>query len=194
VTEPVATQENPAEQAAPTPGDVAAKAEPHQEEQERPPRTADDLQAEIAKLRKENASWRTKYREAEPIVAKHQEMEEAQKTELQKAQEQLQQERQSRTEIETGYTRLELAVQHNIPPDDIDLIGSGTREEMEARAARLGALHAASTKTPPPPSDRPVEGLRPGATPEPPKPADDTYPAAWAPNHVRDNVRSQHGQ
>jgi hypothetical protein len=43
-------------------------------------------------------------------------MEEAQKTELQRAQEQLEQERQSRTEIETGYTRLELAVQHNIPP------------------------------------------------------------------------------
>jgi hypothetical protein len=198
VTEPVATQEVPAEQQQlqmPTPGDVATKAAQElKEEEAKPARSPEDLQAEIQKLRKENASWRTKYREAEPIVQKHQEMEEAQKTELQRAQEALEQERRSRTEIETGYTRLELAVQFNIPPDDIDLIGSGSREEMEARAARLGALHAASAKTPPPPSDRPVEGLRPGATPEPPKPADDSYPSEWLPNRGRDNVRSQHGQ
>ena len=191
MTEPVAVQDTEAE--IPSPADVAARTEPRQED-ERPARSPDDLQAEIAKLRKENASWRTKYREAEPIVKAHQEAEEASKTELQRLQEQLQQEKQGRTEIETGYTRLELAVQYNIPPDDIDLIGSGSREEMEARATRLGALHAASAKTPPPPSDRPVEGLRPGATPEPPKPADDSYPASWAPPQVRDNVRSHHGQ
>lgn len=198
MTEPVATQEVPDQPPLPmpTPGDVAAKAgqELKTEEDDKPARSPEDLHAEIQKLRKENANWRTKYREAEPIVKAHQELEEAQKTELQKAQEQLQQERQSRTEIETGYTRLEMAVQYNIPPDDIDLIGSGSREEMEARAARLGALHAASTKTPPPPSNRPVEGLRPGATPEPPKPADDSYPAEWAPPQARDKVRSQYGQ
>lgn len=185
MTEPVATQDPQEplfkEPPMPTPGDVAAKAaqELKTEEDDKPARSPDDLHAEIQKLRKENASWRTKYREAEPIVKAHQELEEAQKTELQKAQEQLQQERQSRTEIETGYTRLELAVQFSIPPDDIDLIGSGTREEMEARAARLGALHASAEKKPPPPSDRPVEGLRPGATPEPPQPVDNSYPANW---------------
>lgn len=197
VTEPVATPEAPQQPlpAPPTPGDVAARAgQELKQEEERPPRSADDLQAEIQKLRKENASWRTKYREAEPIVQKHMEMEEAQKTELQRVQEQLQQERQSRTEIETGHARLELAVQYSIPPDDIDLIGSGSREEMEARAVRLGALHAASAKTPPPPSNRPVEGLRPGATPEPPHPADNSYPAEWAPPEVREKVRSQYGQ
>ena len=196
MTEPVATEEQPEQPplpGAPSPADLAAKTEAKQEE-DKPARSPEDLQAEIAKLRKENASWRTKYREAEPIVKAHQEAEEAQKTELQKLQEQLQQERQGRTEIETGYTRLELAVHYNIPPDDIDLIGSGSREEMEARATRLGALHAATAKTPPPPSNRPVEGLRPGATPEPPQPADDSYPAEWAPPGARDKVRSQYGQ
>jgi hypothetical protein len=176
---------------APSPADAAPEPEQAVEEPKNPePR---DYEAEIAKLRKENANWRTKYREAEPVLKQHQEREEANKTELQKAQEALQTREREFADLQTGYIRLELAAIHNIPPDDIDLIGSGSREEMEARAARLGALHA-TTKTPPPPSDRPVEGLRPGATPEPPKPADDTYPAAWAPNHVRDNVRSQHGQ
>jgi hypothetical protein len=197
VTEQVATQETAGvyeAQEAPKPSDVAAQAAQELKQEERQERSPEDLQAEIAKLRKENASWRTKYREAEPIVQKHQEMEQAQKTELQRAQEALEQERRSRTEIETGYTRLELAVAENIPPDYIDLIGSGSREEMEANAKRIGALVAANMKTPPPPSDRPVEGLRPGATPEPPKPADDSYPADWIPNRQRDTVRSQYGQ
>lgn len=152
-----------------------------------------DYEAEIAKLRKENATWRTKYREAEPVLKQHQEMEEANKTELQRVQEALEAERREKAEYQLGYTRMELAAMHNIPPDDIDLIGSGSREEMEARAVRLGALHA-TTKTSAPPSDRPVEGLRPGATPEPPKPADDSYPAAWAPAHVKEQRRSQYGQ
>jgi hypothetical protein len=165
------------------------QAEPQTEEAQ--PR---DYEAEIAKLRKENANWRTKYREAEPVLKQHQEMEEASKTELQREREAREALQLERDQLQIGYTRMELAAMHNIPPDDIDLIGSGSREEMEARAQRLGVLHAASTKTAPPPSDRPVEGLRPGATPEPPKPADDSYPAAWAPAHVKEQSRSQYGQ
>lgn len=162
--------------------------------EEKPSRSPEDYETEIQRLRKEAAGYRTKLRETEPIVKAHQEQQEANKTELQKAQEALAARDKEFADLQTGYTRLELAAMHNIPPDDIDLIGSGTREEMEARAARLGALHAANAKTPPPPTNRPVEGLRPGASPEPPKPEDDAYPAAWSPNHMRDNVRSQHGQ
>lgn len=171
--------------------DAGPGAQPGTDQSEQPKqqqRGPEDYEAEIAKLRKENANWRTKYREAEPIVKQHQEMEEANKTELQKAQEALQAREREFAELQTGYTRLELAAIHNIPPDDIDLIGSGSREEMEARAARLGALHAAnSTKNPAPPSDRPVEGLRPGASPEPPKPEDDSYPESWKPAFLRNS-------
>jgi hypothetical protein len=72
VTEPVVDKNNRRLQDAPSPADLVAKAtqELRQEEAEKPARSPDDLQAEIAKLRKENANWRTKYREAEPIVAK----------------------------------------------------------------------------------------------------------------------------
>lgn len=203
MTEPVATQQNPeaAQTAgafstpaeAPSPADVAAKAAQELKEEEKPARSPEDLQAEIAKLRKENASWRTKYREAEPIVQKHQQMEEAQKTEVQKAIERAEAAEKAASEKDLAIYRRDLAEEHGIPRDKLHLLGSGSREEMEAIAAEIGPLFAASAKTPPPPSDRPVEGLRPGATPEPPKPADDSYPADWIPQK-RDNVRSQYGQ
>lgn len=194
MTQPIT--EAPAEQpTAAAPADPQNASTPEAPEETKGPRSPEDYEAEIQKLRRESAGYRTKLREAEPIVKAHQEQVEANKTELQKAQEALQAREREFADLQVGYTRLELAAVHNIPPDDIDLIGSGSREDMEARAARLGALHAAnSTKTPAPPSDRPVEGLRPGAFPEPPRPEDDSYPTAWAPAHVKNNVRSQHGQ
>lgn len=161
---------------------------------DKPARTSEDYEAEVAKLRKENANWRTKLREIEPLAKKAQEAEEANKTEIQKAIDARDKAIQALAEHETLNTRLEMAVKHSIPPDDIHLIGSGSREEMEANAKRLATLHAAATKqNPPPPSDRPVESLRPGATPEPPKPADDSYPSEWVPPYMKGENRSQYG-
>ncbi|MFV8317124.1 hypothetical protein [Mycobacterium sp. 23] len=189
MTQPIEAAEQPT---AAAPAEPQTPTEPA--EDQKGPRSPEDYEAEIQKLRRESAGYRTKLREAEPIVKAHQEREEANKTELQKAQEALATREREFADLQVGYTRLELAAIHNVPPDDIDLIGSGSREDMEARAARIGALHAANTKTPAPPSDRPVEGLRPGASPEPPKPEDDSYPTAWAPAHVKNNVRSHYGQ
>lgn len=165
---------------APTPADVANKGlkEPEKDEPEdKTPLTTEQYEAQLAKLRKENAGWRTKLRETEPIVKAHHEKEEAAKTEIQRAQEAAQQAQSELATLQIGYTRLELAAQYNVSPDNIDLIGSGSREEMEDRATRLGAL--LSTAPTPPPSNRPVEGLRPGASPEPPKQEDTSYPASW---------------
>lgn len=166
---------------APKPSDIAQQAakELREEEPERPALSAEQLQAELAKVRKEAATYRTKLREAEPLVKKAQEAEEANKTEIQRAIERAEAAERDRAQIETGYTRLELAVKYNLEPDDLDFLGSGSREEMEERAARFSA-RVQSVNTPQrPPSDRPVEGLRPGAHPEPPKPADNSYPAEW---------------
>jgi hypothetical protein len=157
------------------------------------PKSPEDYQKMIADLRKENANWRKKYREAEPIVQQHQELEEAAKTELQRATERAEAAERRDREREEAFARLDIAVQHGIDPDNIDFIGSGSREEMEARAVRVKALQQAQAATAPP-SNRPVEGLRPGASPEPPQPADNSYPESWKPNHVRDRERSQHGQ
>lgn len=164
----------------PSPADVAPKPEaPKPDDEPKAPRTPEQLEAELAKVRREAAGYRTKLREVEPLAKKALEAEEANKTEAQR-------EREAREQIQKDYItlqadnwRLDLAVQYGVPRDEIDLIGSGSREEMEARAARLGPLFTSTEKTPPPPSDRPVEGLRPGALPEPPKPADNSYPAEW---------------
>lgn len=165
-------------------------------EQAKPDPTIEKLQADLAKTRNEAAGYRVKLKELEPLAKKAQEAEEAKKDDVQKAEERAQAAEQREQATLEGYTRLELAVQYSIPPDDIDLIGSGTREEMDARAKRVAALNAAAAKATPPPTDRPVEGLRPGASPEPAQPPDDSYPSAWIPAHMKDGKdnRSFHGQ
>lgn len=173
---PEAPQATDASQAAPSPADVAGQAAEQlraEESDPKPARTPEQLEQELAKVRREAANYRTKLREAEPLVKKAQDR--AAKLEKDYA------------ALQTQTWQLELAGQYGVPHEDRDLIGSGSREEMEARATRLGARFATSDKTPPPPSNRPVEGLRPGATPEPPKPADDSYPESWKPAFLRNS-------
>jgi hypothetical protein len=168
----VTAQDTPPPAPPPTPGDIA--------KEPKAPRTPEEYETEIQKLRKESAGYRTKLREAEPLVKAAQEAEEANKTEVQRAQDAIAAEKKEKEQI-----LLELlAVRYNVPEDLQDLIGSGSREQMEANAARLGAHTAPPTSTPPP-SNRPVEGLRPGASPEPPAPEDDSYPASWRPPHLQ---------
>lgn len=195
----------------PTPAEVAARQQPRLNEppppQQQPPgdeggdkgggkkklETVEDYQAELERVRKESAERRVKLRELEPLAQQAREAEEAQKTEVQKALERAEAAEKRDREREENFSRLDIAVHLGIEPDNIDLIGSGSREEMEARAIRVKAMQDSQRITAPP-SDRPVEGLRPGASPEPPKPADDSYPESWKPNHVRDRERSQYGQ
>jgi hypothetical protein len=155
-------------------------------EQAKPGKTPEDYEAELAKVRREAAGYRVKLKEVEPIAKRAQEAEEAKKDDIQRANERAQAAEREKETLEQGYARLELAVQYKIEKEDIELIGSGSREEMEVRAKRVAALTAAASKVAPPPTDRPVEGLRPGATPEPAKPPDDSYPAAWTPKYLRD--------
>jgi len=165
-------------------------------EQPKPTRSPEDYEAEIAKVRREAAGYRVKLKEVEPIAKAAQEAAEAEKSEVQKLKERAQAAEQREQDTLQGYTRMELAVQYQIQPEDIDLIGTGSREEMDARAQRLAALTAAASKATPPPTQQPVEGLRPGASPGPAKEPDDSYPAAWTPSWLRgnDDSRSQYGQ
>lgn len=183
----------------PTPVDPAPEATPPAAEtppaEPKPTRTPEEYETELAKVRKEAAGYRVKLKEVEPLAKAAQEAEEAKKDDIQRANDRAQAAEQREKETLEGYTRLELAVQYHIEPDDIDLIGSGTREEMDSRAQRIAAKNAAAAKASPPPTDRPVEGLRPGASPEPEQPPDDSYPESWKPDYLRDNEkRSFHGQ
>jgi hypothetical protein len=65
--------------------------------------------------------------------------------------------------------RYKAAATYGVPQEHFDLLGSGTEEEVSARAEKIRALLAAQTAIAPPtattPPTRPVEQLRPGATP-----------------------------
>lgn len=92
---------------------------------------------------------------------KYSEFEDTQKTELQRATERAQSVETQLNELRATNARLMAAATHNIPPDLIDLLGSGSDEEINARAEALAdRLKAAA---PAPAQQRPVEALTPGA-------------------------------
>jgi hypothetical protein len=195
MTAPSPVPDVPATEPSSEAPEAAPESEASPPAENKAPRTLEEVEADLAKTRREAQGLRTRLREAEPLAKKAQAADEAAKSETQKALDRALAAEKAQSDLQEGYTRMELAVQYKIEPDDIDLIGSGTREEMDGRAKRIAAKNAAASKAAPPPTDRPVEGLRPGATPEPPKPADDSYPAHWTPSYLRDKEgRSFHGQ
>ncbi|MFJ4785150.1 hypothetical protein [Streptomyces sp. NPDC088794] len=103
---------------------------------------------------------------------KQADLEEAQKTELQKATEQAKTYEQQIADMRSTNARLLAAATHNIPPDLIDLLGSGTDEEINTRAGMLAERLKAAVPPAPPASQRPVESLTPGAAPPSAAPAD----------------------
>lgn len=66
--------------------------------------------------------------------------------------------------------RYKAAATYGVPQEHFDLLGSGTEEEVSARAEKIRTLLAAQAAAAVPPTattppTRPVEQLRPGATP-----------------------------
>ncbi|MGS2805339.1 hypothetical protein [Nocardia sp. MW-W600-9] len=144
--------------------------------------TPEEATKVIAELREENKSWRKKYGEAEPIIKAHEAAEEAAKTDLERATERAAEVEKANKEL----IREVVAKTYGVPDEDLDFLGTGSREEMEAKGARYQARFATTTAaTPPPPSDRPVESLRPGASPTPPAAPDTSYPESWRPKPRR---------
>lgn len=129
-------------------------------------------------------SERKARREAEKAVndlrAKLQQFEDAEKTELQKAQDAAKRFEAELTATRVANARLMAAAVHNLPADLIDLLGDGTDDEIDARAKllaeKLAAVAPASSATeeprPAPAPTRPVESLTPGARPANEAPAD----------------------
>jgi len=104
--------------------------------------------------------------ELRQIAQKHREAEDAQKTEIQRATERATTFEQQLAEMKATNARLLAAATHNIPPELIDLLGSGTDEEIGARAELLAERLKAPAPAPSAPStQRPVEALTAGAAP-----------------------------
>ena len=190
--------EEPVVMDAEVPGEPVAPAENGDApvEEDKPSKTPEQYEEELSKVRREAHNLRTKLREAEPLAKRAQAADEAAKSTEQRAMERAQEAEKREAETLERYQRLELAVQYHIEHEDVDLIGSGSLEEMEARAQRVARLNAAASKANPPPTNQPVEGLRPGASPEPARPPDDSYPESWKPKWMRGDGESRitHGQ
>jgi hypothetical protein len=115
-------------------------------------------------------------------VKKLQDMEDAQKSELQRAQEAATRAQMDAREAQAQSHRLLAAAGHNLGPEFIDFLGSGTEDEIGARAETLSnaITEAVNAKVQEmtgsnglpgirgngfPRGNRPIESLRPGGTP-----------------------------
>ncbi|MER5903030.1 hypothetical protein ABT150_23475 [Streptomyces mirabilis] len=177
--------------AVPTPADAVAAGQipaqtPPPQQQAAPARQSADEppKAEVTDWESEATKWKALSRQHEnkhlaalgfkskdeieqlrQAAQKQAEHEDAQKTELQKATERAQTYEQQLADMRSTNARLMAAATHNIPPDLIDFLGSGTDEEINARAEVLAERLKATAPAAAPGSQRPVEALTPGAAP-----------------------------
>jgi hypothetical protein len=144
------------------------------------PFDADRAKAKIEKANREAAALRARLKEAEPLVAKARELEEAQKTEAQRTAEALAATEQRATKAERELLLREVADDKGLTLAQARRLNGTTREELLADADEFLTLLPAATAAQPAPASRtPVEALRPGALPNPvPLSLDDQIAAA----------------
>lgn len=136
----------------------------------------DWVREKLRKANNEAKNLRQRLKEQEPLVAAAQEAEREKMSELER-------ERADKEALQKQLAQRDtelLQSKYQIPDEYVEFIGEGTFEEKEARAAKIGqAVQKDSQERPP--TDRPVESLKPGASPSPPPVEDHSYPASWAP-------------
>lgn len=150
---------------------------------EKPPIELDgpyDAERAMTKIRKANLeaeSLRRQIAELKPQADRLRQMEEASKSEAQRLADAKDAAERRADEATANAVRYKAAAMYGIPADHFDLLGSGSEEEITARAVKLQSLLAAQTPavppTTPPPPGRPVETMRPGATPSTTETEDD---------------------
>lgn len=123
----------------------------------------------IQKANREAASLRQRVMtpEQQQQLDEYNRLVEASKSEAQRQQEAVEQARRDAESARAEAVRYKAAATHGLSAEHFDLLGSGSEEEITARAAKIASLLAATQAAPPstPPQTRPVEQLRPGATP-----------------------------
>lgn len=140
--------------------------------------------AKIRKANSENQGLRTRLKELEEKAARLDELENANKSEQQRAQEAREAAEKRAHDAEQRLLRLEVATEKGLTPAQARRLVGTTREELEADADEL--LESFGTPTPPPGEAvprRPREALRPGGRgePEPPEETDPRKLAARVP-------------
>ncbi|MGW2223789.1 hypothetical protein [Streptomyces formicae] len=170
--EAVAAGQIPAQTAPPPPQQQAA---PSQQPQGAPMPEVTDWESEATKWKALSRQHENKHLAAlgfkskdeidqlRQAAQKYAEFEDTQKSELQRANERATGVEQQLAELRSTNARLMAAATYNIPPDLIDLLGSGGDEEINARAEMLAERLKAAAPPPAATQHRPVESLTPGA-------------------------------
>ena len=120
-------EDAPVQEAEPTPVESQEAAEAPEATEE--PKQFDE--AYVKKLRAEAAKHR---KEAQEARAKAQEYEDAQKTELERAQDRLTQTEQAKAVAEAQLLRFEVAAEKQVPAHLLDLLVGDSKEDLEAKA------------------------------------------------------------
>lgn len=158
----------PDEPITPEPAPAAPEAPPveppAEQNQQDLPQWARDA---ITKANKEAANYRTQVAELKPRADQFAALEEASKSEAQRLSEAATNAQREAETARAEAVRYKAAATFGIPADHFDLLGSGTEEEITARAEKLQALLAIQAAPPgaAPVPTRPLEQMRPGATP-----------------------------
>lgn len=96
----------------------------------------------VRKLRDEAAKYRTQARENSAAATRLAELEESQKSEIQKANERAEVAERALVAKEAEALRLTVAARHGITGDHLDLLSGADEAELEAKAKKLAALIA----------------------------------------------------
>lgn len=138
MTETPAPESAPNTDAPPTPED------------KQPAESGTDWQAEARK-------WEARAKENKDARARLEQIERASMSESERLTAELAQIAQQRDEASTELARLRAALKHGLDMSDLDLLGSGPAEDIEARAKRLAA-RLAETSAPRKPQPDPSQG------------------------------------
>jgi hypothetical protein len=125
-----------------------------------------NLRADVSKLKTERDEARDKAKKLEDEKLSDQERKDKEAREA----------TERATAAETEAIRLRVAMKHGLEEEDLDLLGTGDEEAIEARAKRLAERTAPTSDDVAP--RRPRERLRPGAAPA--ATPEDNDPAALA--------------
>jgi len=140
--------------------------EPPKEPQQTAPPWGSDEEFNPEKAWRLIQNLRSEVGELKPKAQKLADFEDAQKSEHERLQEQLETAKADSAKAAVQAARYRAAMKHGLDDDDLDLLGDDP-EQIETRAERLAARIAAAAPEPAAsPSRRPQERLRPGASPD----------------------------
>lgn len=120
-----------------------------------------DKDRALATIKKQREAEKAANDRAKALEAKLKEFEDRDKTEAQKAAEERDTSKQEATEAKAEVIRLRMLVKYGLDEEDLDLLGAGDEEQIEARAKRLCERSTGKAEDP---KRRPKERLRTGAT------------------------------